>query len=426
MKKINFFLLFAAMALTSTVRAQVINGDLNHNDVLDVGDVTLVIDGYLTGETEMIDSRVDPFLEDNSRIAGTWYKTKKDYTIYNEDGTFGNMGMEGYTYKFLPYQGRILVFAPDGQMQDASVLYLTDERMYLRHTPYTSGYTVYFRTAPPQLVEELTIAESSPMTLHIGDKIALTLTVGPADADNPKVEWASLDENVATVEDGVVTAVGVGSAIITCTTTDGSGLTTFIDVTVRDSYYEAVDLGLSVKWATMNIGASSPEDYGDYFAWGETEPKDTYNWSTYKWCNGSYNTQTKYCTSSDYGTVDNKTVLDLEDDAARANWGGTWRMPTKAEQDELCNNCTWTWTTQNGVNGYKVTSKTNGNSIFLPAAGYRFDSSLSSAGSYGDYWSSSLNASVSSYACHLDFDSGDVDWYYDNRYNGRSVRAVCQ
>ena len=138
--------------------------------------------------------------------------------------------------------------------------------------------------------------------------------------------------------------------------------------------HEYVDLGLSVKWATCNVGASKPEEYGDYFAWGETQPKNTYDWSTYKWCNGSYDTQTKYCTKSSYGTVDNKTQLELSDDAARANWGGSWRMPTDAEMTELREQCTWTWTTQNGVYGYKVTSKKSGytnKSIFLPAAGYR-------------------------------------------------------
>ncbi|MBR5532185.1 MAG: T9SS C-terminal target domain-containing protein, partial [Bacteroidales bacterium] len=129
---------------------------------------------------------------------------------------------------------------------------------------------------------------------------------------------------------------------------------------------EYVDLGLpsGIKWATCNVGANSPEDYGDYFAWGETEPKDYYDWSTYKYCNGSYDIMTKYFTDSDYGTVDNKTTLELTDDAAHVNWGGNWRMPTKAEQDELRNtdNCTWEWTTLNGVEGYKVISKKNGNS----------------------------------------------------------------
>ena len=191
--------------------------------------------------------------------------------------------------------------------------------------------------------------------------------------------------------------------------------------------HEYVDLGLSVNWATCNVGESKPEEYGDYFAWGETQPKDYYDWSTYKWCNGSSDTQIKYCTDSYFGTVDNKTQLDLSDDAARANWGGSWRMPTKAEQDELCNNCTWTWTTQNGVNGYKVTSKSNGNSIFLPAAGYRYGSGLDLAGSSGYYWSSSLYTDSPDRAYGLRFNSDNVVWsdHYRRRY-GFSVRPVCQ
>ncbi len=195
-----------------------------------------------------------------------------------------------------------------------------------------------------------------------------------------------------------------------------------------ENNHEYVDLGLSVKWATCNVGANSPEEYGDYFAWGETEPKSTYDWSTYKWCNGSYNTQTKYNTNSSYGTVDNKTTLDLSDDAARANWGGSWRMPTKAEQDELRTECTWTWTTENGVNGYRVTSNKAGytdKSIFLPAADYRSGSSLSNAGSYGYYGSSSLNTDDPNGAYVLYFRSGYVYWYNRNRYYGHSVRPVC-
>ena len=190
--------------------------------------------------------------------------------------------------------------------------------------------------------------------------------------------------------------------------------------------HEYVDLGLSVKWATCNVGATKPEEYGDYFAWGETQPKNTYDWSTYKWCNGSFNTLTKYNNSSSYGTVDNKTVLDKTDDAAAVNWGGSWRMPTTEEQQELINNCTWTWTTQNGVNGYKVTSKSNGNSIFLPAAGYRNDSSLNDAGSYGFYWSSSLDTYTPYDVYELYFYSVYMLWNYNNRHSGQSVRPVCQ
>ncbi|MCQ2319676.1 MAG: hypothetical protein MJZ90_12290 [Bacteroidales bacterium] len=116
------------------------------------------------------------------------------------------------------------------------------------------------------------------------------------------------------------------------------GMENGIEVTLTAAH-EYVDLGLpsGLLWATCNVGADSPEDYGDYFAWGETETKSDYDWDTYKWCNGSYNTLTKYNTKSSYGTVDNKTTLELSDDAARANWGGSWRMPTEAEFQELIN-----------------------------------------------------------------------------------------
>ena len=189
-------------------------------------------------------------------------------------------------------------------------------------------------------------------------------------------------------------------------------------------YCGYVDLGLpsGIKWATCNVGAETPEEYGDYFAWGETEPKDYYYWDTYKYYNGSYDTMTKY------STKDYKTTLELSDDAARVNWGGAWRMPTKAEQKELRNsfNCSWKWTTQNGVKGYKVTSKKNGNSIFLPAAGSHDYYGFSGAGSYGNYWSSSLYTSYRTSAYNLDFNSSDVDWDGGyGRYYGFSVRAVC-
>ena len=192
--------------------------------------------------------------------------------------------------------------------------------------------------------------------------------------------------------------------------------------------HEYVDLGLpsGTKWATCNVGATKPEEYGNYYAWGETEPKTTYDWNTYKWCNGSYDTQTKYCTDSGYGTVDNKTVLDLEDDAARANWGGSWRMPTDGEWAELLDECTWEWKNayKGTTAGYLVTSKINGNSIFLPAAGYRDNDDLYDAGYYGYYWSSSLDTDYPNYAWLVYFNSDYVYRYYYYRYYGQSVRPV--
>ena len=191
-----------------------------------------------------------------------------------------------------------------------------------------------------------------------------------------------------------------------------------------------VDLGLpsGLKWASCNIGATTPEGYGNYYAWGETTTKEDYSWETYKHANGAYNKLTKYCydaSSGNNGFTDSKTTLESEDDAATANWGDDWRMPTDAEWTELQENCTWTWTTQNGVNGYQVASKTNGNSIFLPAAGYRYDTYLIDAGSGGYYWSSSLYTSRPYSAWHIGFDSDGVRRRGSNRYNGQSVRPVC-
>ena len=136
------------------------------------------------------------------------------------------------------------------------------------------------------------------------------------------------------------------------------------DTIVLEAEPEYVDLGLSVKWATFNVGATSPEDYGDYFAWGETETKETYSWATYKWCDGTSTNMTKY------NTEDRKTILEPADDVAQVHWGGKWRMPTKEEIEELIDNCTWSESIQNGVKGYVVTSKHTGNSIFFPYSGY--------------------------------------------------------
>ena len=195
--------------------------------------------------------------------------------------------------------------------------------------------------------------------------------------------------------------------------------------------HDYVNLGLSsgTLWATCNVGADNPEDYGDYFAWGETQSKTTYNWSTYIYCNGDYNQLTKYCTQSDFGFngfTDNLKTLQSSDDAATANWGEGWRTPTYNQWVELLTKCSHSWTTQNGVKGCLFTGR-NGNSIFLPAASSRMDDDYRLVGDDGSYWSSSLNKGypdgAKGFKFIISFD--DCDLYDDlSRSSGRSVRAV--
>ena len=191
--------------------------------------------------------------------------------------------------------------------------------------------------------------------------------------------------------------------------------------TISFAVADAIDLGLSVKWASWNVGATTPEGYGYHYAWGET----TVHWSdsgyesNYKWSDYS-----KYNTKTAYGPVDNNTELDPEDDAAHVNWGGNWRMPTREEWTELMENCTWTWVTENGVAGYEGISKLNNNRIFFPAAGYRYVSNPTYAGNSGMYWSSSLHTDYPNNAWKMDFSSDGYRITYFYRFCCKSIRAV--
>lgn len=189
--------------------------------------------------------------------------------------------------------------------------------------------------------------------------------------------------------------------------------------------HEWVDLGLpsGTLWATCNVGTERPEDYGDYFAWGETHTKEVYNWDSYLYCNISL---TKYCLYSDYGTVDEKKELEAVDDAATVNWGEDWQMPNIEQFIELIHSgyTSTEWTTVNGVKGRKITSKSNSRSIFLPAAGWRDGTSLSGTGLDGNYWARSLYSGSSDSGCKLYFYSNYIYKTSIYRYFGHSVRPV--
>ena len=187
---------------------------------------------------------------------------------------------------------------------------------------------------------------------------------------------------------------------------------------------EAIDLGLSVKWANMNVGAEKDSGFGTYFAWGETKPKNYYSWGTYAWSKGDSNFLLRYT------ATDKMVKLLPTDDAARTNLGGDWRMPTMAEFEELAdpNKCTWEWITKDGVNGYKVTGKKTGNSIFLPITGFRYYADTQFRAISGIYWTSSLYTVNPNKAWCLEFNFSDIKVHYgnlsSNRFSGRCIRAV--
>ena len=200
--------------------------------------------------------------------------------------------------------------------------------------------------------------------------------------------------------------------------TDYSEILAAIETSLTKIVYghDLVDMGNGPKWATCNIGAENPWDYGDFFAWGETTPKDRYVWANY--FDGDGTTFTVYA-------IGKKTVLDPGDDAATVNWGSKWRMPTDAEWTWLRTKCTWVWTSQNGVSGMLVTAP-NGNSIFLPAAGIQNGFVVGDTGSYGNYWSSSLDKTSSKHAMCGFFTSTEPAGSSGLRSFGRSVRPVAE
>lgn len=182
-----------------------------------------------------------------------------------------------------------------------------------------------------------------------------------------------------------------------------------ITFVMPESAHEAVDLGLpsGVKWASCNVGASSPEEYGGYYAWGEKSLKEDYT----------------SVTAIYYQKNIGENISATSYDVARAEWGGSWRMPTKAEQEELLKECSWEWTSLNGVNGYRVAG-VNGNSIFIPAAGYRYGTSDHYVGVNGYYWSSTIYCSLNSYFIY--YDKSYCGMYYYARFDGLTVRPVCE
>lgn len=411
----------------------------------------------------------------------TWnWTTQNGVNGYKVIGTNGNS-------IFLPAAGFKIIFGGEAQALGEQLYYwtTTNEETGFSYaltasssfvsTSYTYNSSIVLCPIRPcadkvsSSVQATSITlNQTNVTLEKGQHFTLTATVLPADATNKTVSWSTSNSSVATVNDGLITAVSAGSAEITAKTADGSNLSATCKVAVTDTYSgssdvsvlriqfndgtytdytlnyvesvefsepevfvpEAIDLGLpsGTKWASCNVGASKPEEYGDYYAWGETEEKDLYSWNTYKWCIDSYFSITKYCIYDSFygnnGFIDGLKELLPEDDAAKAYLGAPWHMPSFDQIKELLDYCTRKWTIQNGVYGILVTGL-NGNTIFLPAAGYCENYTLYSENSSGIYWSSSLYTLESSDAYYLGFHSSNWFWYHNWRCFGFPVRAVC-
>ena len=275
---------------------------------------------------------------------------------------------------------------------------------------YSGGtFTVYRienveQVAFVKLVGEIQLSQTYA-EIEKGETLQLTATVLPADADDRAVTWESSNTMAAKVDgNGLVTGVGRGTTYITCRAADGSDVYASCQVkanaVIVPGVHESVDLGLpsGTLWATMNLGADAPEEYGFYYAWGETEPKDDYTWVTYKWMTPGYSdwlgvSKYTFADGQSGGTAwydnaenfigDGLTELLPEDDAATVNWGAEWQMPSMEQYQELLDNTAAEWTQYNGVWGYVYTSSINGNSIFFPYAG-KYDGEI--LGSAFAYW----------------------------------------
>ena len=303
---------------------------------------------------------------------------------------------------------------------------------------YNYGNMCSFSLKTPTTYPDLQVAPQK-LTLEVGEKVTFDITAGSG-----VYEAISENENVATasVNGKEVTIVGVSAKTTTViikdseTEQEASIQIVVTEPTVPEIPAEAIDLGLpsGTLWAAFNVGATKPEEYGLYFAWGETQgyrgnEPHFFGWSNYKWCNGGYNKLTKYCSKAEYGVVDNKTTLDLADDAARANWGAPWVMPTDEQIRELQKNCKTEWTEKNGVSGMLYTSKLNGKSVFFPAAGIRWENEIDWVGSGSwFFWSSTVSVIEPYKAGDLSRDNyiyyGASYIYTSSRYFGRSVRPV--
>ena len=383
------------------------------------------------------------FQELLEKCSWTWKESRYSYLVTGPNGNSiyipaaaSSEGTDGYGSTEFGWYWSSCLNVEDGKNRP---YYLYFSEAFSGPALYGNGYRptgasirpVYGN--PPIHASSVSL-DHTELELTIGEQVQLKATVLPENTSVKLVSWFSSDNSIASVStDGLVTGTGDGTATITVKTVDG-GKTADCRVTVRSGETDSpsiVDMGLSVGWASFNLGASKPEEPGYHFAWGELSEKAFYEWSTYRWCNGTEKSLTKYNNLAEYGYngfVDNLMELDPEDDAAQVYLGQKWRMPTWDEWIELCDNTTWTWTTVGDMGGYKVVSTINGNSLFFPAAGYGPYSQYPSAiGEAACYWSNTIVDFQPSSAYAIYFDTERKPWPradYEGREGRYSIRPV--
>ena len=403
---------------SSTITATWAEGEkvaLIHNGVSDEMTVSSVSGGTatITGTiTSPADGEDVTIIYPSSAADGTTGNIKADL-LYSQNGLLTGAGSISENYDARKGSGKLKV---DGTATFDGSVSLTNQFAIFKFTVRGANGT--------------TVISAKPLTVTIGTQ---DYVITPAAATD--VLYAALP--------------AVSDEKVSFDATDGSSKTyTCANLSVSfeaGKYYQStlkmreyVDLGITVggkkiKWATCNVGASKPEDYGDYFAWGETATKTDYNWSTY------FDTTNDGSTFTKYNISGGKMVLDLENDAARANWGGSWRMPTLAEMEALIatqnktTDYTWTWCdgstekyNDTDVKGWKIVKNSNSNTLFLPAAGFWYTAYLLDAGSYGYYWSSSLDDLYPDMAWLVFYTSIGAGSSGNSRYCGQSVRPVTE
>jgi len=283
--------------------------------------------------------------------------------------------------------------------------------------------------------------DKTSLDLVIGETYTFVAAISPDNASDKNLEWLIDGNSVATLKDGLVTAVAKGKAIITVSAKDGSGVSATCNVVVSiPCPTGAVDMGFHssegyrIYWATCNVGASLPEDFGGLFAWGETSSKNDYTWDTYKWANGSETSLTKYNTDAASGTKDDLTTLEAEDDVASIILGNPWRMPTSKELQELVDNCDTEISDVNGHICWEFKSKKNGACIYFPLPGWYNGTKIVANSAAGHYWSASIYDQNSRSAVTLCLwnpevnktDTPNILIDGAKRYYGRSVRPMAE